>query len=197
MWCRIAATSGCSGTRPTGRRPCKPCHDAQDRARGPLGLTRERPPGGGHLFTRKACGDRAGRRAFMPAKFPRGVSGRCAAESAEFLTRRSTSNSSPLCEVSEDGRSCDRLAAAGRADPLCPQPAHPLRCPGGADRGEHPGVRLDQPGAGRRRERHHRRARPGAGRQEARSGAGAGDRARAHERGAEAGVRACGQPAGA
>ena len=41
---------------------CKPCHDAQDRARGPLGLTAE-DPGGGHLSTGKASGDRPGRRA--------------------------------------------------------------------------------------------------------------------------------------
>ena len=45
----------------------------EGRTRGPLGLTFQ-PPGGGHLSTAKASGDRAGRRAFMPAKFGRGVS---------------------------------------------------------------------------------------------------------------------------
>ena len=85
----------------------------------------------------------------------------------------------------------------GELIPYARNPRTHYRCPGGADRGQHPRVRLDQPGAGRWRERHHRRARPGAGGEEARAGAGAGDRARAHERGAEARLCAGRQPAGA
>ena len=77
---------------------CKPCHDAQDRARGPLGLTSGRP-GGGHMSTRKALRDRPGRRAFMPAKFRRGVSGRFLADAAEFPTLAARLESSSLCEV--------------------------------------------------------------------------------------------------
>ena len=34
---------------------CKLCHDGQDRARGSLGLTVSRPPGGGHCFIAKAA----------------------------------------------------------------------------------------------------------------------------------------------
>jgi 5-methylcytosine-specific restriction protein A len=58
---------------------CKPCSRREDRARGPLGLTRP-TRGGVILLTRKANGDRPGRRAFMPAKLRRGVCGRSLAE---------------------------------------------------------------------------------------------------------------------
>ena len=56
-----------------------------------------------------------------------------------------------------------------------------IRGAGGADRGVDPGVRLQQSGAGGRRERHHRGAWAGAGGAEAGARDGAGDRAGASD----------------
>ena len=53
---------------------------------------------------------------------------------------------------------------------------------------------LTSPDPGRRRQRHHRRPRPGAGGPQARPGLGAGDRAGAPQRGPEARLRARRQP---
>jgi hypothetical protein len=79
--------------------------------------------------------------------------------------------------------------------PVRAQSAHALGRAGRPDRGVHGRVRLDQPGAGRRAGRHPRRSRPVARRAEARSSRGAGDPLRAPERGTEAGVSDCRQPA--
>ena len=79
-----------------------------------------------------------------------------------------------------------RVPPARRADPVRPQRPHPQRRAGRADRRLDPRVRLHQPDPGRRRQRHHRRPRTAARGAQARHDRGAGDRARRHERGAEA-----------
>ena len=48
---------------------CKPCHDAQDRARGPLGPTLSSPRGE-VICSREGRGDRSGRRAVYAREIP-------------------------------------------------------------------------------------------------------------------------------
>ena len=90
--CRTAATRCCSGTRRNWARYASPAMTPRPRARaaGADAADRPRAPGGGHLSTRSAGRDRAGRALCMPAKFGRGVSGRSAAESLDSA-RKSTS----------------------------------------------------------------------------------------------------------
>ena len=89
----------------------------------------------------------------------------------------------------------DRAVADRPPAPVRAQPAHAQRRAGRSDRGLDGGVRLDQPGPGRRAGRHPRRPRPAARGAEARARRGAGDPLRAPERGAEAGVPHRRQPA--
>ena len=105
-WCRIEATSGCSGTRTNWQALCKRCHDAKTVRDGRWGQRQlsdgaarsiygcdvhgmpldpdhpwNRPAGGWVVAGGPADRDRAGRRCVCAAKFGRGVSGRSAAES--------------------------------------------------------------------------------------------------------------------
>ena len=59
---------------------CKPCHDAQDRARGPLGLTLSRPRGEVICLRGWPAGTGRAVALCVPAKFGRGVSGRSSAD---------------------------------------------------------------------------------------------------------------------
>ena len=93
-------------------------------------------------------------------------------------------------------RRSDRAVDDRPSTPVRAQPAHPQRSAGRPDRGVDGGVRLDQPGPGRRAGRHPRRSRSAAGGPQARARRGAGDPVRASQRGAEAGVPDRGQPAG-
>ena len=104
--------------------------------------------------------------------------------------RRSSPNARPPAPDRGRRAARDRLPPDRAPDPLRPERPHPQRGAGRADRRLDPRVRLHQPGAGRWRERHHRRPRPGAGGAQARPRLGAGDRARPPHRRAEAGVRA-------